>query len=67
MASVMKEYDEVCGAVRKGDFMVGSLAAAAKAMAGGITSVDTSALKPISLLFPLFWSTFEHTMLQHLY
>ena len=39
MASVMKE-NEVCGAVRKGDFMVRSLAAAAKA-----TSVDTSALK----------------------
>ena len=49
MASVMKEYDEVCGAVRKGDFMVGSLAAAVEA-----TSVDTSALKPISLFFPLF-------------
>ena len=36
---LMKE-NEVCGAVQKGDFMVGSLAAAAKA-----TSVDTSALK----------------------
>ena len=51
---LMKE-NEVCGAVQKGDFMVGSLAAAAKA-----TSVDTSALKAnssfLSSIFIYVWA-----------